>query len=93
MAKDNRWRLPKKSTPETIEARKKERRFREQLELIAEYLDEDAFVQVAKEFDPSPEELREWIMPFSAKTSQTRNGERIRRTGSMNTSRTRASTP
>lgn len=45
MAKDKRWRPPKDASPEIIEKRKKELRFREQLKLIAEYLDEDSFVQ------------------------------------------------
>ncbi len=64
MAKDKYWRPPKDTSPEIVEKRKKEKRFREQLELIAEYLDEDSFVQAVKEFDPTPEELREWIMLF-----------------------------
>ena len=62
MAKGKHWRPPE--DPEIIEKRKREQRFREQLELIAEYLDEDSFVRAAKEFDPSPDELREWIMLF-----------------------------
>jgi len=67
MAKDKPWRPHKDLSPEIIEKRKKEQWFREQLELIAEYLDEDAFVQAAKEFGPSPDELKEWIMLFREK--------------------------
>jgi len=70
MAKGKSWRPPK--DPEIIEKHKKEQRFREQLELIAEYLDEGAFVQAAKEFDPSPDELREWIMLFRAYVREKR---------------------
>jgi hypothetical protein len=35
-------------------------------------LDEDSFVQAAKEFDPSPDELREWIMLFRAYVREKR---------------------
>jgi hypothetical protein len=72
MARDKHWRPPKDVSPEIIEKRRKEQRFREQLELIAEYLDEDSFVQAAKEFDPDPDELREWIMLFRAYVREKR---------------------
>lgn len=34
------------------------------MDLIAEYLDEDAFVESVKEFNPTPDELKEWVRLF-----------------------------
>jgi len=64
MTKDKYWRPPKEVPPEVLEEENRKRRFREQLNLIAEYLDEDSFVKRVKEFNPTPDELKEWIMLF-----------------------------
>jgi hypothetical protein len=64
MTKDKYWRPPKEVPPEVLEERNRKRRFRDQLELIAEYLDEDSFVTSVKEFNPTPDELKEWVRLF-----------------------------
>jgi hypothetical protein len=34
------------------------------LDLITEYLDEDSFVEAVKKFNPTPDELKEWVRLF-----------------------------
>jgi hypothetical protein len=64
MTRDKYWRPPTEVPPEVLEERNRKRRFRDQLDLITEYLDEDSFVEAVKKFNPTPDELKEWVRLF-----------------------------
>lgn len=60
----SKWKPPK--TVEVKEREGKQRKFQEKIALIAEYLDEDDFMEAIKDYKPTVEQRIEWTRLFRA---------------------------
>jgi len=72
MSRDKYWRPPRPRSDEAKDRERERRELQEGLAFIAEFMDEEDFMESVAGYHPTPEQWQEWLTLFRAYQRQKR---------------------